>query len=72
MNILDLQFEFQMQIENIGDNETDLNLVTIQHFPFDAYGGDIPVQETYRMKEDALRQMAIGLEAMAKKIRDYL
>lgn len=74
MDILDLQFEFQMDIEHIGDNEVDAHLFkisrTIEDTGLPKEGG--VATERYTLSEAALREIAIGLEAMAKKIRDYL
>lgn len=72
MNILDLQYEFSIGLENLGDNEIDLNLVTIQRMAIDANGDEIPTQETYRMKQYALEEWLRGCEAMAFKIKQYL
>lgn len=73
MDILDLQFEFNADIEFIGDNETDRYLMQISRPTQDtatSEGGH--AKEFYRLSGGALHEIAIGLEAMAKIIRQKI
>jgi len=72
MDILDLQDEFKAHIEFIGDNECDYNLLTVKHFKPDNMGKDMKIERSVVLSNDAIRDIAIGLEAMAKVMRDYL
>jgi hypothetical protein len=72
MNILDLQGEFNVNLEFIGDNETDLNLLTIQYMGIENSGLDIATQETYRMSREAVAEIHLGLRAMTAKFEKYL
>lgn len=72
MDILDFEQEFQCALSFEGDNEQDKNEMTVQYERVDCYGKDVKIVETFTTCRGVLEDVALGLEAMAKKIRDYL
>lgn len=73
MNLLDFEIEFETRITFEGDNETDTNDLTIKRHFWDIEGKEIEAVEQYNgLSSESLRSIAIGLEAMAKQIRDFM
>ncbi len=72
MNILDFENEFETVITFEGDNELDVNDMTIRRYQFDQNGTSIVIGENYSMTTEALEDIAMGLQKLANKITDYL
>lgn len=72
MNILDFENEFETFITFEGDNEQDINDLTIRREQYDKNGAAIIIAEHFSMDKEALEEVMLGLQEMANKIRDYL
>ena len=72
MNILDFEHEFETVITFEGDNEIDVNDMTIRRYQYDQNGTSIFIGENYSMTTEALEDIAMGLQKLANKITDYL
>jgi len=72
MNILDFENEFEVFITFEGDNEQDINDMTIRREQYEQSGQAIIVAEHFSMTKEALEEVMLGLQEMANKIKDYL
>lgn len=72
MNLLDFENEFVLDLEFIGDNETDAHRISIKREAFDAYGHDIAITEHFTVSTPTLQSIALGLEAALRKIEKHL
>lgn len=72
MNLLDFENEFVLDLEFIGDNETDAHSISIKREAFDAYGKDIQITERYQVTTETLEEIERGLMAMMVRIKQHL
>jgi hypothetical protein len=72
MNILDFENEFETFITFEGDNEQDINDMTIRREQYDQSGAAIIIAEHFSMTTEALEEIALGLQELAHKINDYI
>ena len=72
MNLLDFENEFVLDLEFIGDNETDAHSISIKREAFDAYGKDIQITERYQVTTETLEEIERGLMAMMIRIKQHL
>lgn len=72
MNILDFENEFETFITFEGDNEQDLNDLTIRREQYDQSGTAIIITEHFCTTKEALEDIQLGLQELANKIKDYL
>lgn len=72
MNVLEFENGFECTITFEGDNETDISQMKIKRTAFDGYGNDILIEDNFYLRTETLENIALGLEAMALKIKYFL